>query len=543
MTDRRERTVGVVAICCRDGRVLLIRRAAGVSFGGRWCFPGGAIEPGESQQQALSRELREELGVRARAVRRLWTYDSPDGSLQLHWWYAELLDESLQPNAAEVAEVAWLSPDEALGLAGLLEADRAFLSDNLEALRQLCMGDCHEAACVGDVCNPGWQQRILSELRLLRARGLYRKMKLRRSAMGRVVDVDGRRLVNFASNDYLSLAGDARVAEAVKEAIAEYGWGAGGSRLICGNTELHERLERALAEFKGTESALVLPSGYMANLAAIRALAGPGDVVFLDKLNHASIIDAAQSSGAEVRVFPHRNYDKLERLLDRYAKARRRIIVTDTVFSMDGDFADLPRLVQAKEKYDAVLIVDEAHATGLLGPSGRGLAEMQGVEDRIDVSVGTLSKALGSVGGFVAGSALLIEWLVNSARSFIFTTAPPPAACAAALAALRIVRSEPWHRQRVLDLAERLRCGLRQAGVDCGGSQSQIVPAIFGPSEVAVGASEHLAERGFFAPAIRPPAVPKGTARLRLSVCACHTAEDVDRLAAAVGEYAARLRA
>ncbi len=294
-------------------------------------------------------------------------------------------------------------------------------------------------------------------------------------------------------------------------------------------------LEATLARFKNTEAAIVLPTGYMANLAAVRLLAGPEDVILLDKLNHASIIDAATSAGSQTRVFPHRNYAKLESLLQRYPHARRRIIVTDTVFSMDGDMADLPELVRLKHKYDALLIVDEAHATGVLGPAGRGVAELQNVEGDIDITVGTLSKALGGIGGFIAGPHLLIDALVNLARPFIFTTGLPPASCAATIRAIEIVRDEPWRRQRALALAASLRDNLTEAGFNCGDSQTQIVPVIVGPASRAVELSNRLLTQGFFAPAIRPPAVPPNASRLRISVTAAHTDQDIDALATDLG--------
>ncbi len=383
---------------------------------------------------------------------------------------------------------------------------------------------------------PSWHHVFRQDLDDLRTRGMHRRLRSVDSGMGRTLTREGRRdVLNLASNDYLGLAADPRLAQAVADALGRFGWGSGGSRLICGHTSLHAELERALAAFKRTEAALVLPTGYMANLAAVRALAAGGDAILLDKLNHASIIDAADSCGADVRVFPHRNYDKLERLLRRYARARRRVIVTDTVFSMDGDLADLRRLVALKARYDAILIVDEAHATGVLGPSGRGVAELQSVEADVDVTVGTLSKALGGLGGFIAGPAVLIESLVNHARPFIFTTALPAAACGAALCALGIVESEPWRRGKVLDLARSSRTHLTAAGWDTAGSQTQIVPVVVGQADESLRLADHLLEQGIFAPAIRPPAVPAGSARLRISLTAAHEPGDVTAVVRALG--------
>jgi len=364
----------------------------------------------------------------------------------------------------------------------------------------------------------------------LEARGLSRRLRTIESAQGARVKVGGRELICFCSNNYLGLASHPRIRQAVIDATRQWGWGAGGSRLMAGTMGPHRQLESRLAGFKRTEAALVCTTGYQANLAAIRALAGKGDVVLVDKLDHASIIDAARGSGAVVRVFAHRDYAKLERLLDRTASARRRVIVTDSLFSMDGDLADLPRLVELKKGYGALLCIDEAHATGVFGLGGRGVAELQGVEHEIDATVGTLSKALGGIGGFVAGSAALIDWIINTAGAFIYTTALPPPACAAAAAALDIVEQEPQRRAHVLALAERLRSELAEKGWDLAGSQSQIVPIVVGSADRALALAAGLESDGLLAPAIRPPTVPAGRCRIRISLSADHTIEDIDRL-------------
>ena len=295
------------------------------------------------------------------------------------------------------------------------------------------------------------------ELGELRSAGLLRDRRTVSSAQGRTLVVGGREVVCFCSNNYLGLADDQRVVAAAKRALDRWGWGAGASALVSGTSEPLRSLERRIAAFEGSQAAMVLGSGYLANLAAVRAAAGVGDVVFLDKLNHASLIDAARASGARVRVFAHRDYDRLAVLLGRSAGAKRRLIVTDSLFSMDGDFADLPRLVELKRRYEATLMIDEAHATGVMGERGRGVAEQAGVEGEIDITVGTLSKALGGVGGFVCGSAALVEYLVNTARSYVYTTALPAAACAACAAALEIVEQEPERRQRLKDSSAWLR--------------------------------------------------------------------------------------
>ncbi|HOW70241.1 MAG TPA: 8-amino-7-oxononanoate synthase [Phycisphaerae bacterium] len=368
-------------------------------------------------------------------------------------------------------------------------------------------------------------------------RGLHRSLRTVESAPGRHLTADGRRLICFSSNNYLGLAAHPAVALAAKAAIERWGWGSGASALISGYTAAHAELADRLAAFESAEASLVCSTGYQANLAAIRGLAGPGDVILLDKLDHASIIDGARGSGAVVRVCPHRDYAKLRRLLERGGAFRRRIIVTDSVFSMDGDLADLPRLVELKRRYEAILCVDEAHATGVLGLGGRGAAELMNVAGQVDVTVGTLSKALGGVGGFVAGSRLMIDWLVNTARAFIYTTALPPAACAAAGAALELVRCEPWRRVKVLDLAERMRSALASRGWDTGPSCTQIVPVIVGSSERALRLSGALEREGILVPAIRPPTVPGGGARLRISLSAEHEPEDVAALVQALERH------
>ncbi|MEI6632513.1 MAG: 8-amino-7-oxononanoate synthase [Chlamydiota bacterium] len=373
-------------------------------------------------------------------------------------------------------------------------------------------------------------EQLLRELDLIRAAGLYREPRLVDGAQGPRVVVGGREYLCFCANNYLGLAEHPAVAEAAREAIGRYGWGSGASRLISGTMRLHDELERELAAFKGREAAIAFSSGYAANLGVLGALAGPGDTLVIDKLDHASIVDGCRLSGAAVRVYPHGDTAKLERILAVSAASRRRIVVTDSLFSMDGDLAPLDRIAGLARRYGACLMVDEAHATGVLGERGRGGAELLGVEDAVDVSMGTLSKALGGSGGFVAGSAALIDYLRHRARSFVYTTAPPPAACAAALAALKIVRARPSLRRVVLRRAERLRKGLAGLGFDTMGSAFQIVPVRVGEAGAAARLSRELLARGILAPAIRPPTVPKGSSRLRLSVMASHTDEDIDRL-------------
>lgn len=372
---------------------------------------------------------------------------------------------------------------------------------------------------------------IDEELESLRRRSLYRETLCVEGAQGRTIRVDDNELLCFCSNDYLGLSTDPRVRRAAAEAAEAFGTGATASRLINGTMRPHEALERRLARFKNAEAALVFPTGYMANLGTIAALVGKGDVVYADRLCHASLIDGCRLSGASFRVFPHCDAQALERALRRGVRARRRLIVTDGVFSMDGDLAPLPALAEVASRYEAILLVDDAHGTGVLGATGRGTAQHLSAEDGIDVAIGTLSKALGSLGGFVTGSARLIDYLIQRARTFIYTTASPPSALAAALAALEIAEKEPARRVRLLRLARTLRQKLISLGLNVPEGETPIIPVIIGDSARALRMSQFLRREGFLVPAIRPPAVPPGTARLRISVQASHTDNDIARLA------------
>jgi 8-amino-7-oxononanoate synthase len=345
------------------------------------------------------------------------------------------------------------------------------------------------------------------------------------------VDRSGRSAINFASNDYLGLANDARVVDAAVRAAAIWGWGAGASPLVSGWTEEHEALADEIAAFERTEAALLFPTGYAANVGTIAALVGKADVIYSDRLNHACLIDGCRLSGATVRVFPHADADALDAMLaDDAGRFRRSLIVTDGVFSMDGDLAPVDRLADLAERHGAMLLVDEAHGTGVFGPDGRGAASELGVAERVSIRVGTLSKALGSIGGFVAGSRRLVDWLTNHARSLIFSTAAPPAAVAAAREALRISIDEPWRRARVRALGGRLRAGLIEAGYSVSPATGPIVPVLLGDPAVVVETSRRLQELGFLVPAIRPPTVPDGTSRLRICASAAHTDEQVEGL-------------
>jgi 8-amino-7-oxononanoate synthase len=399
-----------------------------------------------------------------------------------------------------------------------------------------------------------WLGQIRHDLRRLEEQHLLRGLRVAEPS-GPMVRIERRACVNLASNDYLGLAHHPRLRQAAIAAIEQDGTGAGASRLVVGHRSAHTRVEERFARFKHAAAALLCPTGYMANLAALTALAGPGDLICLDKLNHASLIDAARASGATIRVFPHLDYAKLARLLQRSPRTKgrehrlpehpsRRFIVTDSVFSMDGDTANLPALCDLADHYDAILVVDEAHATGVLGVTGAGLAELQGVLGRIDVVVSTASKALGGLGGIITAPREVIDWLVNRARSFIYTTAVPPAQAAAIEAALDVVRDEPWRRQRVLSLAARLRQELTRLGSlaplpapNDAQPVTPIVPLITGSVERALSLSAHLQTRGFYAPAIRPPTVAPGAARVRLSLRADLEDGMIDRLVKALKTY------
>ncbi|MBN1765645.1 MAG: 8-amino-7-oxononanoate synthase [Sedimentisphaerales bacterium] len=363
--------------------------------------------------------------------------------------------------------------------------------------------------------------------------GLHRKMLTVGSAAGRMVQVNGEKKVIFCSNNYLGLAGHPNIIKAVKEGVQEWGFGSGGSRLVCGNTLPCEHLQGRLAEMLGFEACLVLPSGYTANHAILTSLAGEGDLIVMDKLVHASIIDGARASGAELRTWPHGTTDKLKRLLEQ-GGYRQVFIVTDSLFSMDGDKAPLTELVALKNRYGAILIVDEAHAFGCIGPEGKGCAAEAGVLDKVDIFMATFSKALGGAGGFIASSRTIIDYLVNKARSFIFTTGIPAINCLAADAALDIIQQEPHRRERLHGNSDYLRCRFLEKKLDFGQSLGYIIPIILGPAEKAIQISKVLWYQGFMAPAIRPPTVKSGSSRLRISVMSEHTKADMDGLCEAL---------
>ncbi|HZR06216.1 MAG TPA: 8-amino-7-oxononanoate synthase [Candidatus Udaeobacter sp.] len=384
------------------------------------------------------------------------------------------------------------------------------------------------------------------ELKALRERALDRHLREISSEQGPEVEIAGRRFINFSSNDYLGLANDPRLREAATSAIGKFGVGAGASRLISGTQSPHLRLERALAKWKETEAALCFGSGYAAALGTIPALVAKNDVVLLDKLCHASLIDGTKLSGAVLRVFPHNHLAKLESHLDwarRKHPGKRILIITESVFSMDGDRAPLRELVELKRRFGALLLLDEAHAIGVIGPNGRGLAAAENVSEEVDVQMGTLSKALGASGGYICGSRTLIEWLINRARSFIYSTAPPAAMAAAALAAVDLLSSPEGEKRRLL-LSKKINLmrellSPRTSHLSPPGDppHSAIFPLIVGNEQAALDLANALQRDGVLVPAIRYPTVAKGAARLRITVTAAHGDDQIQALYQAIKRH------
>ena len=381
------------------------------------------------------------------------------------------------------------------------------------------------------------EQRLAEAERL----GLTRRLRTVSGPQGAHVELDGQPVVLLCSNNYLGLADHPRVREAAADAAMRWGVGAGASRLVSGTMTIHRRLELRLAAFERSEACVLFGSGYLANAGANGALAGRGDTIFSDELNHASIIDGCRCSRAEVIVYRHRDVDHLDWLMRRHGGSGRWTIVTDSVFSMDGDMAPLPEIVELAQRYGANTIVDEAHATGARGPGGRGAVAEAGLEGEIDVVVGTLGKALGSYGAYACAKAETIEYLVNTARPLIFSTAPSPPAVAGALAALELLEEKPYRVQRLRSNARVLRRALTAEGLQAEDSEMQIVPVIVGEASTASDLCEGVLERGVFAQAIRPPTVAPGSSRLRLTAMATHTAQELRDAARAIGDAAREL--
>jgi 8-amino-7-oxononanoate synthase len=367
-----------------------------------------------------------------------------------------------------------------------------------------------------------------TRLQQLADQSLNRRLHTLDSATGPTIQLAGRTVLLLASNDYLGLATHPDVIQAAVQATQRYGTGAGASRLVCGTLPPHAELEQALAAFKHTPSALVFGSGYLANLGVIPSLIARGGLILADRLCHASLIDGARLSGADLRVYRHRDLNHLESLLKRTTSGRPLLIVTDGLFSMDGDLAPLPEIATLAERFGATLYVDDAHGTGVMGQSGRGTLEHFGVESRISFHMGTLGKALGSSGAYIAGPTDMIQYLINTSRPFMFTTAPPPGAAAAARAALTVLQQDPSRRTRLWRNRDHLFAGLTRLGFHLTESVSPILPILIGQADKALKFSEQLLAHGVYAPAIRPPTVPDGSSRIRVTVTAEHSPEQIE---------------
>ena len=392
--------------------------------------------------------------------------------------------------------------------------------------------------CTVNDFNPELKRRLDA----VRGQNLFRELRRVDSAQGPRIGIGGKSFLNFSSNDYLGLANDPVLKEAAIRAVEKFGAGAGASRLICGSLAPFHQLEESLAGFKRTEAALTFSTGYATAIGTIGALMGKGDIIILDKLVHASIVDAAKLSGAKLRIFAHNDLNDLEDKLqwaDRFSKAesgKRKVeilIVTESIFSMDGDAAPLRKIVALKEKHGAWLMVDEAHATGIIGENGRGLGDKLGVSGQIEIQMGTLGKALGASGGYICGSRALVDLLVNRARSFVFSTAPVPAAAAAAAAAIQFAQSAEGESRRRL-LLSRVAEFQSQTANRKSQIQGAIIPILLGDESKAVEAAAKLQEQNIFVPAIRYPTVARGKARLRVTLTASHSADDVSTLAQAL---------
>jgi 8-amino-7-oxononanoate synthase len=377
-------------------------------------------------------------------------------------------------------------------------------------------------------------QFIDEEILALEAKGLRRSLKTLSGKQSSRIILNGREVLNFCSNNYLALAEDARLVEAAIACMKREGFGSGASRLVCGNMNAHELLERELAEFKGEECALVFSTGYMANVGIISALMNREDIIFSDKLNHASIIDGINLSQAEFKRYPHCDMDALEAMLKSCdVRFRRRWIITDTVFSMDGDIAPLDKIVELAKRYDGHVMIDDAHGFGVLGKNGKGALEHFALTEGVDVQMGTLSKAAGSFGAYCCGKRNLIDLLINKSRSFIYTTALPPAVAAASHRAIQIIRDEPDRRKKLWQNAEYIRGQLDSLGFNTMASTTPIIPVLVKDAKLVVEFSKRLLDRGIFVAAIRPATVPAHTARLRLTVTCAHTLEDLRKTVAA----------
>lgn len=380
---------------------------------------------------------------------------------------------------------------------------------------------------------------VRQENKKIREQSLWRSLSILENSNAREISIDGKKYLNFSSNDYLGYASHPQVIEASLQAIKKYGTGGRSSRLISGTLDLHRQLEEKLAKFKETESALVFPTGFMANLGVISALLGEGDAVIMDHLNHASLIDAAKLAKCRIFVYEHCSVGSLARVLERTKSYKKRMVVSDSLFSMDGDFAPLSGIVELCKQQKVWLMIDDAHATGIFGENGVGMAEHFGVLGKIDIVMGTLSKALGSQGGFVCAPKELIDFLINRSRPFIYTTALAPSASASALTALSLIREKPDRRKKLLTLSRKLRENLKKMFQSNSQllqeGKSQIIPFWVGSAEKAIACFQELKKNAIFAPAIRPPTVPKNECRLRFSLTSEHTEKDLELLINSLG--------
>ncbi|GAB6099349.1 8-amino-7-oxononanoate synthase [Halanaerocella petrolearia] len=369
----------------------------------------------------------------------------------------------------------------------------------------------------------------VGELDRLKEVGLYRELSVLEDAQAPQTIVDGQEIIMLASNNYLGLSVNPKVKDEVIKIVEDYGTSSGGSRLTTGNYDLHQELEEKLANFKKSEAAIVFNTGYMTNLGVLTTVVGDEDLIISDELNHASIIDACRLSKAEVAIYQHANLDDLRAKLEAGQNYNRRLIVTDGVFSMDGDLAPLPAIVELAQEYNALVMVDDAHGTGVLGENGAGSSQYFNLQDEVDIQVGTLSKALAAEGGFVAGSQELIDLLCNKARSFIYSTALAPGTIAASLASLQYLQDNPQVLERLWRNIKLLKTGLQDLGYQLLPSNSAIIPIMIGDEEETMKLSRSLLEEGILAPGIRPPTVPEGTSRIRVTVMANHQVQDLER--------------
>lgn len=370
---------------------------------------------------------------------------------------------------------------------------------------------------------------ISRELEEIKRQGLFRELRQVGGEQGPTILLDGQEVLNFSSNNYLGLANHPALQAAARNAMERYGCGSGASRLISGNTTLHQELEEQLAQLKGSEAALVFNSGFQANLGVLPTLVGDGDVVFSDSLNHASIIDGCRLSRAKIEIYPHMDLNRLESSLKEAPQRCRKLIVTETVFSMDGDVAPLEKIVELAERHGAMIMVDEAHGTGVFGPRGAGVVEEMGLSGRILVQMGTLGKALGGFGAYVAGGRDLRDLLINRCRSFVFTTSLPPAVIAMAISAIDLLKKEPERRKALWRNCRILKDGLQSLGFSLGETTSQILPLIIGDAQECMSFASGLLDKGVYAQGIRPPTVSPGTSRLRITPMATHRDEQLER--------------